>query len=710
MGEKDVWTKWMVRDAVALALTLLSVQTHMQAQAGAVNDKRLTNANKDEANWLSHGRTYDEQRFSPLTGINANTVDKLGLAWHHKLDIDRAVEATPIVVDGVMYTTGAKSIVYALDAASGKLLWKYDPNVSGLDMAKGCCDVANRGVAVWQGKVYVGAYDGRLIALNAKTGKPVWTTDTIANRNMNYTVTGAPRVVQGKVIIGNGGAEMGVRGYVSAYDANTGKLVWRFYTVPGDPSKPDENLAMAKARATWSGSEYWKQGGGGTVWDVMAYDPALDLLYIGTGNGSSWNRKFRSNGQGDNLYVSSIVALRPATGEYVWHYQTTPGDSWDFTATQHLILAELPIDGQKRQVIMQAPKNGFFYVLDRKTGELLSAEKFAPANWASHVDKKTGRPAIDWAAVDYNDSPKLVFPAPLGAHNWQPMSFNPSTGLVYIPMQDSAALLAAPPSAPAKNTHITGWNLGAILTPPPEDPAVIKQIIPTIKGKLLAWDPVTQKARWSQDYDNIWNGGTLTTAGNLVFQGTADGRVVAYTADTGKKLWESPANTGVMAGPVTYTVKGEQYVTFMAGWGGAYPMVLGVLANNARVKPEARILTYKLGGKATLPTPVYAAQEVPALPPQSNDVALISHGQTVFNNTCGFCHGVNAVSGGIVPDLRYMSAKTRAEFNNIVVNGTKAARGMPPFAGALNDEDVKAVYAYIVKRSYDLKTELAASK
>lgn len=700
--EMDVVRMLTVRSAVALAVILMAAQT----QAGDVNDRRLVRADKEQANWLSHGRTYDEQRFSPLTAIHTGNVGQLGLAWQHKLDVDRAVEATPIVVDGVMYTTGAKSLVYALDAATGRLLWKYDPEVSGIDMAKGCCDVANRGVAVWQGNVFVGAYDGRLIALNAKTGKPVWTTDTIADRSMNYTVTGAPRVVRGKVIIGNGGAEMGVRGYVSAYDADTGKLAWRFYTVPGDPAKPDENIAMARARGTWSGTEYWKQGGGGTVWDSMAYDPVLDLLYIGTGNGSSWNRKLRSNGQGDNLYLSSIVALRPSTGEYVWHYQTTPGDSWDFTATQHLILAELPINGEKRQVIMQAPKNGFFYVLDRKTGELLSAEKFAPANWASHVDKKTGRPVIDYAAVDYSEEPKLVFPSPLGAHNWQPMSFNPKTGLVYIPMQESAALLAPQTGKFEKNTHINSWNLGAILTPPPEDPAVIQQIVPTIKGKLLAWDPVTQKARWSQDYDNIWNGGTLTTAGNLVFQGTADGRVVAYTADTGKKLWESPANTGVMAGPVTYTVKGEQYVTFMAGWGGAYPLVLGVLANNARVKPEARILTYKLGGKGSLPKPVLATQDLPELPPLSHDTAEITHGQTVFNNTCGFCHGVNAVSGGVIPDLRYMSAKTRKEFNNIVMNGSKAARGMPPYAGTLNENDVKAVYSYIVKRSYDLKAEL----
>ncbi len=692
---------------------MLGVTSIALADTSTVNQQRIVKAahadagTREAGNWLSHGRTYSEQRFSPLKRINAGNVQQLGLAWQHKLDIDRAVEATPIVVDGVMYATGAGSIVYALNAVTGQSLWTYDPKVSGIDMAKGCCDIANRGVAVWKGKVFVGAYDGRLIALNASTGKPLWSTDTITDHSMNYTVTGAPRVVQGKVIIGNGGAEKGVRGYVAAYDADTGKLAWRFYTVPGDPTKPAESKALEAAQKTWFGNEYWKQGGGGTVWDAMAYDPDLDLLYIGTGNGSSWNRQFRSEGKGDNLYLSSIVALRPATGEYVWHYQTTPGDSWDFTATQHMILAELPINGQIRQVIMQAPKNGFFYVLDRKTGELLSAEKFAPANWASHVDKATGRPAIDWNAVDYNGTPKLVYPSPLGAHNWQPMSYNPQTGLVYIPMQESAAMLGAPATLPVKGTHPAAWNLGASLLPPPEDPKVVKDITATIKGKLLAWDPVLQKARWTQDYANIWNGGTLSTAGNLVFQGTADGRVVAYMADTGKPVWESKVNSGVMAGPITYEVKGRQYVTFMSGWGGAYPLVLGAFANNAKVKPEARILTYALGGKATLPPARNEPQALPQLPPAPGDAAVVARGQSLFNDTCGFCHGVNAVSGGVIPDLRYMKPATREQFNDIVLNGLRAARGMPPFAGVMSAEDVSAIHAYLIKRSYDLKAELA---
>ena len=505
--------------------------------AAPVDGARIQAADREPGNWMSHGRSYDEQRYSPLAKIDQANVGQLGLAWTYKLDVDRGVEATPIVVDGVMFTTGAYSIVYALDARSGKLLWKYDPKVPREWAGNGCCDVVNRGVAAWKGKIYVGSFDGRLIALDAKTGKPAWTTDTVIDRNRSYTITGAPRVVKDKVIIGNGGAEMGVRGYVSAYDAATGKLLWRFFTVPGDPKQPPENKAMEMAQKTWSGDAYVQQGGGGTVWDSMAYDAELDLLYIGTGNGSMWNRKVRSPGGGDNLFLSSIIALKPDSGEYVWHYQTTPGDTWDYTATQHIILADLRIKGELRKVLMQAPKNAFFYVIDRKTGELISAEKFAPSNWASHVDMKTGRP-VENPEADWTKEARLIFPSPFGAHNWQPMSFNPKTGLVYIPMQETLILLA--PDNNAKYVRKGIFNVGLQPFDIPEDPKGMQQVADAHKGHLLAWDPVAQKAAWDQPHVTIWNGGTLSTAGNLVFQGSADGRAVAYAADTGKKLWEAP--------------------------------------------------------------------------------------------------------------------------------------------------------------------------
>ena len=538
--------------------------------AADVDDARIIKADQEGHNWMSHGRSYDEQRHSPLKQINTANVGKLGLAWQFKLDVDRGTEATPIVVDGVMYTTGAFSIVYALDARSGELLWKYDPQVEKAVAGKGCCGPVNRGVAVWQGKVYVGAYDGRLIALDASSGKPVWSTQTV-DSSQNYTVTGAPRIIKGQVIIGNGGAELGVRGYVSAYDAGSGELNWRFYTVPGDPAQPPEDAAMKLAKPTWFGDSYHQGGGGGTVWDSMAYDPELDLLYIGTGNGSPWNIKYRSEGKGDNLFLSSIVALRPQTGEYVWHYQTTPGDTWDYTATQHIVLADLQINGKLRKVAMQAPKNGYFYVLDRKTGELISAKNFVPTNWASHVDLKTGRPVLTGEA-DYSSEPKLVTPSAFGAHNWQPMSYNPETGLVYIPAQITAMLYEDFGQRPAVAPNL--WNVGVAPLRLPDDAAALAAIGEQSGGVLLAWDPVTQQARWEVPYDAPWNGGTLSTAGNLVFQGTADGRVVAYGADSGELLWQSPANTGVIAAPMSYSVDGEQYVSFMAGWGGTFALSL----------------------------------------------------------------------------------------------------------------------------------------
>lgn len=692
--------------SLALAIPASSLQAAAPKPAW-VDAQRLRQADREPGNWMSHGRTYGEQRYSPLDRINAGNVGRLGVAWTHKLDWDFGVEATPIVVDGVMYTTGPYSIVYALDAATGKLLWRHDPGVPRDKGGEGCCSVVNRGVAVWEGKVYVGAFDGRLIALDARNGKPLWSVDTRLDPDKSYTITGAPRIVRGRVLIGNGGAEFGVRGYVTAYDARSGKQAWRFFTVPGDPAQPAENEAMRMALKTWNGNGWVKWGGGGTVWDSMAYDPELDLLYIGVGNGSPFNYQFRSDGKGDNLFLSSIVALRPETGEYVWHYQTTPGEMWDYTATQHMILADIRIDGQLRKVLMQAPKNGFFYVLDRTNGQLLSAEKFVPVNWASHIDPQTGRPVLTGAA-NYLDGKgmKLVMPSFLGGHNWQPMSYHPGTGLVYLPAQETAAGLEpqkAPLFMPIRNVV----NIGLEVPSLPEDPQVVQQIAQSWKGALLAWDPVRQQAAWRVDYPTAWNGGTLATAGNLVFQGTADGRAVAYAADSGKALWSSPVNSGAMAGPVTYSVKGEQYVTFMVGWGGSFPNITGPLSLGARVKPEARIVTFKLGGQAALPP---ARQAVVALPPLETvkaDASQLQIGRSLFNGLCANCHGLNAVSGGVVPDLRYLTQEKHGLFAGIVYGG-RTNRGMPSFAGGLAQDDVERIRQYILFRAHALKTEQEA--
>jgi len=671
-----------------------------------VDGRRIIAADQEPGNWMSHGRTYDEQRYSPLDSVNASNVGQLGMAWTTKLDIDSGTEATPLVVDGVMYTTGAFSIVYAINAATGELLWKYDPKVPPENLSQGCCGPVNRGVAVWQGKVYVGSFDGRLIALDAASGQPVWSVDTIIDRTKSYSITGAPRVVKGKVLIGNGGAEFGVRGYVTAYDAETGKQVWRFYTVPGDPKLPPENAAMAKAMKTWDGDGWVKWGGGGTVWDSMAYDPQLDLLYMGTGNGSPWNYQFRTNGKGDNLYVSSILALRPDTGEYVWHYQITPQDQWDFTATQHMILADIKVDGKVRKVIMQAPKNGFFYVLDRTNGQLLSAKNFVPVNWASGIDMKTGRPILTGAA-DYSKEPKVVQPSFLGGHNWHPMSFSPKTGYVYIPAQYTLAELKAA-KAPMFLANKSVVNFGLDVPDLPEDPKILNKIRDAWSGELIAWDPVQQKAAWKQPYISAGNGGTLATAGNLVFQGTADGRVVAYRADTGEQLWEHRANSGVMAGPVTYTVNGEQYVAFSVGWGGIIPLLTGPLTNKGKVRAESRVIAFKLGAHGELPPPKVA----PVLPTTHQTLTAtpeqLVQARGLFNGLCAGCHGLNAISGGVVPDLRYLSDDKHAAFPAFV-SGALITKGMPNFSDILQRDDMELIRQYLVKRNQDLQADLKAA-
>lgn len=701
------------RHLVLVGLAAASVGCQRQASAPpaspvkaaqTVDSARIAAADGEPGNWLSTGRGYNEQRYSPLEKINAGNVAKLGLAWTYKVDVDRGAEATPVVADGVMYTTGAYSIVFAMNAKTGELLWKYDPEVKRSKSGNACCDVVNRGVAIGRGKVFVAAFDGRLVAINAKDGSKTWESDVSDGSGRTFALTGAPLLIKNLVLVGSGGAEYNARGYISAYDVDTGKLAWRFYTVPGDPSKPDENAAMTMARKTWTGDRYWRQGGGGTVWNGMAYDPETDLLYFGTGNGVSWNKLERGEPNGDNLFISSIVAVKATTGEYVWHYQETPNDNWDYDACANIILADVTLDGQPRKVLLHAPKNGFFYVIDRASGKLLSAEKFAPATWATKVDLASGRPVVDEKVADWSKEAKVVAPGPFGAHNWQPMSYSPKTGLVYIPAQEVASLMA--PHKELKFDDREGvWNIGGDL-PIPEDPKVVEQVAKSLKGRLVAWDPVAQKQVWSQPYSNIWNGGTLATAGNLVFQGTADGRVVAYSADKGEKLWESPANSGVMAGPISYEVDGEQYVSVMAGWGGVFPLIGGAISNYAKVRPEARVLTFKIGGTATLPAPKNDPVPLPELQEVKADAKTLAHGADLFTNNCAQCHGLNVVGGGILPDLRYLTPEKHALFAGIVA-GAKADRGMPSFAGRFSPEDVEAIRQYVIKRSHDLKQELA---
>ncbi|WP_347136789.1 PQQ-dependent dehydrogenase, methanol/ethanol family [Parahaliea mediterranea] len=673
----------------------------------AVDGARIRGADSEPGQWLSHGRGYDEQRYSPLAQIRQDNVGDLGLDWYFDFPTKRGMEATPIAVDGVLYVTSAWSMVYAFDAVSGELLWHYDPQVPKAWMVNLCCDAVNRGVAVWQGKVYVGTLDGRLVALDATDGSVAWEVQTTP-RDKPYSITGAPRVVKGMVMIGNGGSELGVRGYISAYDAQNGDMAWRFYTVPGDPQAPHENPILKQAAATWSGDKYWEYGGGGTVWDSMAYDPELDLLYFGVGNGAPWNREIRSPGGGDNLFVSSIVAVRPDSGEYVWHYQTTPGESWDYTATQHMILADLEIDGETRKVIMQAPKNGFFYVLDRANGELISAQKYTTVTWASHVDLDTGRP-VEADNARYEDKPALIYPNTQGGHNWHPMSYSPDTGLVYIPAHQGIMVYAQD-----KDFEFTpgAWNTGLDLMPAvmPEDPELRAQAMSQFTGFITAWDPVKQAEAWRVPHSTLWNGGMLSTAGNLLFQGNADGEFVAYRADTGDRLWSSPAYTGIVAAPITYSVDDKQYVAVVAGWGGAQ-VAFGEIADRAKGSPEAggdnysRLLVYSLDGRAQLPAPAPSERKLPAPPPLNADVATLARGHELYINNCHFCHGDRAISGTSIPDLRMMSPETHELFNAIVLGGLRHEKGMAGFAQRLDDDDAEAIHAYVIKRAHDLHSE-----
>ncbi|MFN3260321.1 MAG: PQQ-dependent dehydrogenase, methanol/ethanol family [Pikeienuella sp.] len=660
----------------------------IRAATGAIDGAAIIANAAETRNWPSYGLDYAETRHSKLDAINADNVGELGLAWAYDLGSRRGVEATPIVVDGVMFVTASWSVVHALDAVTGERLWVYDPEVPGEYADRGCCDVVNRGVAIHEGTVFVGAYDGWLHAIDAATGERLWKVDTIENREMSYTITGAPRVVNGRVIIGNGGAEYGVRGYVSAYDAESGEMAWRWWSVPGDPAKPYENASMEAAAKTWDpAGEYWKAGGGGTIWDAMAFDPELNLLYVGTGNASPWNRHYRSPGGGDNLYVASIVALDPDTGEYRWHYQNTPGDHWDYTSTQHIILADLEIGGEARKVLMQAPKNGFFYVIDRTNGAFISAEPFVHVTWATGYDEN-GRPIENPAARD-PEAPWETIPSAYGAHNWHPMSFNPETGLVYIPAQGIPLVQQTDPAwelnkeKPMSTMSGQGWNLGFLFN------TVAPEAQPF--GQLLAWDPVKQEARWKIDHVSPWNGGTLTTAGDLVFQGTADGRFAAYSASTGEALWETPVGTGVVAAPATWEKDGVQYVTIAAGWGGVYGLMQKATEN---VGPGT-VYTFRIGGEATMPAFVKNERTtlVSGVP---YDPEHVGEGLALYVSNCLFCHGVPGVNnGGNIPNLGFSTAETLTGAKEIVLGGAMVDGGMPSFEGRMTEEELTRVIAFV---------------
>ena len=636
------------------------------------------------ANWPSINGAPDESSFSQLKQVTAANVGRLGLAWSLDLPGEASLEATPVAVDGVLYFTGSTAIVYAVDATSGRLLWKYDPETWKHHPEKLNFAVypVNRGVAYDNGRIFGAAIDGRLFALDAKTGRELWVAETTAPNSVQ-TSTGAPRTFDGMVIIGQGGADIGGRGYVTAYDQATGKQIWRFYTVPGSPEQNRGDPAMERAAATWNG-EYWKTGTGGTVWSGITFDPELKRIYIGTSNGGPFDPQVRSPGGGDNLYLASIVALDAATGKYLWHYQVNPREGWDYKATADMIVAHLTIGGRPRRVLMQAPTNGFFYVLDRDTGKLISAEKIGKVTWAERIDLGTGRP-VEAPNIRYETGESVLWPSSIGAHNWQPMSYDPATGLVYIPYMQLGVRFSRGAPQPGAN-HAGGLSMRFEAVDPADG-----------KGALLAWDPVKQVKRWSAPHETLWNGGTLATAGGVVFQGAADGYLSAYDAASGRTLWRFNAGHGIIGAPSTYTAKGRQYVSILVGYGGSAAAMSDFMNVGWKYSNPRRLLTFELNAKAQLPpTPPPSLAVIPLDDPTLTfDAHDVEAGRNLYMRCMG-CHGRDLVAaGGPAPDLRESPvALDREAFWTVLHEGALMERGMPRYA-SLTREQAMQIYAYI---------------
>ena len=669
---------------------------HIREVTGAVDDAALRNADARPGDWLTYGRNYREDRYSPLDGIHRENVAELGLAWTLDLGTKRGIQATPLVVDGVMFLSGPWSVVYAIDVRKGTLIWQYDPGVYRGVGTRLCCGVSNRGLALYKGALFVGTLDGRLISIDAADGTPNWETMTVDPEGYQ-SITGAPRIANGLVLIGNGGAEFTARGYVSAYHADTGALAWRFYTVPGNPADGFEHPDLEQAAATWTGS-WWELGGGGTAWDSIAYDPDLDRVYIGAGNGTPWNRLRRSPAGGDNLYLSSIVAVDAGTGRYLWHFQTTPGDTWDYTATQHIMRADLAMDGETESVIMQAPKNGFFYVLNRDTGAFRSGAAFAYMNWATGLDAN-GRP-IEREGARYEDGRKhRIAPSPHGGHNWQPMSYNPETGWVYIPAVEQIGSLRYDRDVPDRSRRRLNGGNGAtnannmslyVEEVQDLDPRAPRPGQPY--GRLIAWDPVAQELKWEVRHAHFYNGGLLSTAGGLLFQGDAEGWFRARDTRTGDALWEFDVRSGAIAPPVTYLVDGEQYVTIAVGWGGGP----GKRTKGVDRLHPGTVYTFRLGGDARPPETLPPLERtVIALTTDATPLE-IGMGYNLYMGHCVHCHGSVEGDGGEIPALVWSTEGMYELLHQVVLDGLLLPEGMPSFEDKLTAIEVDLIKAYLL--------------
>lgn len=687
-----------VTGALLVALTTLVHGIELTG-AGNVNQERALNANGEPGNWLLLGRDFASQHYSPLGQIHDRNIKGLMPAWYADVFSPDGLVATPVVVDGVVYISGSFARVYAYDAGNGEMLWQFDPRVKRDDSLMSSWGVrVNRGVSVWNGKVYIGTGDCRLIAIDAAKGTKVWETPA-CDPGQNYSITGAPRVANDLVFIGSGGSDYGARGFVAAFDSETGKEVWRFWTVPGDPAKGHENDAMAMAAGTWTGDAPWKNGGG-AVWEAMTYDPDFNQLIIGVAGGVPWDPNVRSPDGGDTLFLCSIVALDADTGEYRWHYQTVPRDAWDYDATMHIMLAELDVAGERRKVLMQAPKNGFFYVLERETGKLISANNFVKVTWADNIDMESGRPVQLPGARYYEQESgeSLVYPNIYGGHSWQPMSYSPGTGLVYIPALDFPTRFIIDPQAMMGGVMIDLYGYD------PHDPARPQDI-----GKLIAWDPVTQTQRWAVDYPYPFNGGVLSTAGGLVFQGTTTGELRAYDADVGGEKWSVKLGSAIQAAPVTYLYEGEQHVLVAAGWGGAPRTQIPEYAAAFDARGPSRLFAFKLNGEGQLPllkdTIVLPEPPVPA----TASSEILEKGKRLFEvMSCSLCHGQNAMGnrGGSIPDLRYMNSAAYEKWFDTVLKGERSMLGMIAFEQYMDEEDAEAIRAYVISQAWNLREAL----
>lgn len=652
--------------------------------------------------WIKHGGDYAEKRYSQLSSITEKNIANLGVDWFFDLPgAQDGLAATPIVVNGIIYLTTSFSNVYAIDGKTGRQIWHFNPGVKAKHgFSNSWAARVNRGVAVEGDKVLVATADCRLIAIEKETGKKVWDTLT-CDPSLEYSITGAPRVANGRVFIGNGISDFGARGYLSSYDLETGKMVWRFWTVPGDPKKGYENKTIEMASKTWAAG--YAKNGGGSPWDAIVYDEKYNQVIFGTDSGIPYDPDVRSPGGGDNLFLNSIVAVDANTGEYKWHYQTVPNDAWDFNSANHIIQAEINIDGERKDVLMQAPKNGFFYVIDRSNGQLLKADPYVNVTWASRIDLKSGRPVENPAARYHKmkEGKARVTPSLLGAHNWHPMSYSEQTGFVYIPAHEFSTTYRLNPNAQLGGA-LFDWY-GTDLNGEQNDLSKnAKQI-----GRLIAWDPRRGKEVWSVDQELPMNGGVLSTAGNLVFQGTATGRFNAYSADKGRLLWAFDLGSAVQAPPVTFMRDGVQYVLVPAGSGGVGRFMVPLYGTGAKAVGPDRLIAFSLQGKKTLPDERVDDETVPRPPFKVQDQKLVAKGRELYEeNACGICHGSVAVGrrpiGSSVRDLRYMDAETHKNFYKIVLDGLYKELGMMPHKEILSIDQAKAIHHFIVDSQWKL--------